>query len=428
MRTGCPSSVFLTKGRKIVLNASVRPTAALLLAYSTLLPPTATADDAPVDFRVQLDVVKQELDPGFCWFHPRVAAVPKAGRAGKPFVVLTLQKHLIADDHYSGLYAMTTDDLGKTWTDPKLPKELDWRKDGDVTISVADVTPGWHAKSGKVIAIGTKVRYSPKGAQLTDKPRSYDCSYAVLDPKTGQWTAWKNLDMPLGEGNRYAQIAPGCVQWIVKHDGTILLPLYFQGPKEGPYAATVVHCGFDGATLKYLAKGDDLELNVVRGLVEPSLAAWRGKYYLTLRNDVRGYVAVSDDGLKYAPIKPWTFDDGSDLGSYNTQQHWVPHSDALFLAYTRRGANNDHIPRNRAPLFMARVDAGTMQVIRKSEKELMPERGVMLGNFGAAIIDENESWVTDSEFITGGKAHPKGANGSTFAARVLWSRPNKLSP
>ena len=35
----------------------------------------------PVDFHVKLEVVKQELSPGFCWFHPRVAAVPGMGKA-----------------------------------------------------------------------------------------------------------------------------------------------------------------------------------------------------------------------------------------------------------------------------------------------------------------------------------------------------------
>ena len=69
---------------------------------------------------------------------------------------------------------------------------------------------------------------------------------------------------------------------------------------------------------------------------------------------------------------------------------------------------------------MARVDPEKLHVIRSTEKELIPERGVMLGNFGAAAVAENEWWVTDSEFITGGKAHPRGANGSTFAARVRW--------
>lgn len=385
--------------------------------------PAAPAAE-PVDFTVQLEVVKQELDPGFCWFHPRAAAVPGKGKDGLPLVVLTLQKHLVADDHYSGLYFMKSDDLGKTWSEPVLPKELDWRKDGDVTVAVADVTPGWHAKTQRILAIGTKVRYSPQGAQLSDKPRSYDCSYSAYDPATDRWTPWHELDMPLGEGERFLHIAPGCVQWIVKPDGTVLIPLYYQGPKGGAYSSTVVECAFDGTTLKYVRHGDELHLNEVRGLVEPSLAHFQGKYYLTLRHDLRSYVTVGDDGLKFGPLKTWTFDDGTDLGSYNTQQHWVTHRDGLFLAYTRRGANNDHIPRNRAPLFLARVDPKKLHVLRSTEKILIPEKGVMLGNFGAATITPDESWVTDSEFITEGKPHARGANGSTFAARVKWSRPN----
>lgn len=406
---------------------SLRTIGAIVLYLGTCaLATTVFAEDAPIDFTVQLDVVKQELNPGFCWFHPRMTSIPGAGKEGMPLVLLTIQKHLAADDHYSGLYTMQTADLGKTWSEPKLPKELDWQKgENDETIAVCDATPGWHAATKKVIVIGIKLRYSPKGAQLMDKPRSYDCAYAVYDPLTAQWTTWKMLDMPLGEDSRFYQLAPGCAQWLVKPDGTLLIPTYFQGSKGGPNSVTVMHCSFDGTTLKYLKHGDELHLNEVRGLVEPSLAVYKNKYYLTLRNDIRGYVTTSDDGLKYAPLKPWTFDDGQELGSYNTQQHWVTHSDGLFLAYTRRGANNDHIARNRAPLFMARVDTDKLQVVRKSEKVLMPERGVMLGNFGAATVDANESWVTDSEYIEGGKAHAKGANGSTFAARVRWSKPNK---
>lgn len=388
--------------------------------------PETTARKVPVDFHVKLDVVKQELSPGFCWFHPRVAAIPGMGKEGNPRVVMTIQKHLIASDHYSGLNYMTSDDLGTTWSDIKLPKELDWRQgENDEMVSVCDVTPGWHAATRRLIAIGVKLRYSAAGAQLLDKPRSYDCAYAVYDPKTDQWAIWKTLDMPLGDDKRFYQLAPGCTQWLVKPDGTLLIPVYFQGPKDGPYSATVVHASFDGKTLKYISHGDEFQLKDVRGFAEPSLAFFQGKYYLTLRNDLRGYVTVSDDGMKYAPVKPWTFDDGKDLGSYNTQQHWLTHSDGLFLSYTRRGAGNDHIVRNRAPLFMARVDPATLQVIRRTEQELMPERGVMLGNFGAAAITENESWVTDSEYVITGKAHPRGADGSTFAARIKWSMPNR---
>jgi hypothetical protein len=171
-----------------------------------------------------------------------------------------------------------------------------------------------------------------------------------------------------------------------------------------------------------------LRLDVARGLYEPSLITFCGRYYLTLRNDERGYVSVSDDGLHFAEPKPWTFDDGAELGSYNTQQHWLSHRDGLFLVYTRRGANNDHIVRHRAPLFMARVDPEKLQIIRASEKVVVPERGAELGNFGCARINEHESWVTVCEGMFMKDSKARGAEGATFVARILWSKPNPPSP
>jgi hypothetical protein len=57
---------------------------------------------------------------------------------------------------------------------------------------------------------------------------------------------------------------------------------------------------------------------------------------------------------------------------------------------------------------------------------LIPERGVMLGNFGASNITPEEAWVTDSEFIDNGRKHAKGADGSTWVVRVKWAKPNRL--
>ncbi|MBU0714997.1 MAG: glycoside hydrolase [Verrucomicrobia bacterium] len=339
---------------------------------------------------------------------------------------MTIQKHLVISDYYSGLYYMRSDDLGKTWTGPVEIPELAWRQEPDgTTISVCDVTPGWHAPARKLIAMGTKIRYNKAGAILTDKPRSHDCAYAIFDPKTSRWTPWNMLAMP-DTDTKFFLVTPGCVQWLVKPDGTILLPIYFRGPTGSDYSVTVLECSFDGTKFSYLRHGDELTLQGGRGLCEPSLALFRGRYYLTLRNDDRGYVTTSEDGLHFAPIKPWTFDDGLDLGSYNTQQHWLTHSNGIFLAYTRRGANNDHIPLNRAPLFLAQVDPKRLQVLRATEQVLIPERGVMLGNFGAATITPEESWVTDAEFMVGDQPHPKGADGTVWSARVIWSKPNCL--
>ena len=49
-------------------------------------------------------------------------------------------------------------------------------------------------------------------------------------------------------------------------------------------------------------------------------------------------------------------------------------------------------------------------------------------DFGAALIDAEESWVTDAEYMVKGQASPRGANGSVFAARILWSKPDGLAP
>jgi hypothetical protein len=192
------------------------------------------------------------------------------------------------------------------------------------------------------------------------------------------------------------------------------------------YQVTVLHCAFDGKVMTYLKHGNELAIKGGRGFCEPSLAFFQGKYYLTLRNDARAYVTTSKDGLHFEAVKPWTFDDGKDLGSYNTQAHWLTHSGGLFLSYTRRGANNDHITRNRAPLFVAQVDPAKLQVIRRTEQALLPERGAMLGNFGSTAIIPEESWVTDAEFIVNGKPHPRGADGTVWLGRVKWAPANRL--
>lgn len=378
----------------------------------------AVRSDVPrVDCQLKLETVLKHDGGDFLWFHPRAVAIPGAGKQGRSAALITLQKHLLSSDHYSGLSVMRSDDLGRNWSDPEPQPELDWIKDGDVDIAVADVTPGFHPPSGKVIAIGAQVRYSRQGEQLEDQPRAHQTAYAVFDPRTNRWSKWRRLEMPAGEEFNFARSA--CAQFVVEADGTLLLPFYIAKSAKVPYATTVVRCSFDGENLKYKEHGDVLSLNVARGLYEPSLIRLANRYYLTIRNDQRGYVTSGDDGLHFRPVKPWLFDDGAELGSYNTQQHWLTAGDGLFLVYTRRGANNDHVVRHRAPLFLAQVDPQRLCVLRDTERVLVPERGATLGNFGAAAISENESWVTVSEGIWNDDARRRGAEGATFLARVI---------
>ena len=387
----------------------------------------ADTSSGELDFAVKVDVARQELDPGFCWFHPRVAAVPGAGRNGNPAVIMTIQKHLKVSDYYSGMWTMRTDDLGKTWSAPLEIPELAWvRQPGGIVVAVADVTPGWHQVTGKLLAIGCSVRYSPEGKQLSDVKRPSQTAYAVHDPKTGAWSRWQTLEMPGDDKFNFSR--NGCSQWLVKPDGTLLVPIYFAKSDGVPASVTVVHCRFDGRKLTYLKNGTEFSLDVVRGLCEPSLIQHGGRYYLTIRNDVKAYVTAGDNGLNFQPIKPWTFDDGQELGSYNTQQHWLAHTEGLFLTYTRKGADNDHIFRHRAPLFIARVDPERLCVLRQTEKILIPQRGTQMGNFGAAPICRNESWVTVSEYMKDNTPLARGADGSTFVSRVIWTKPNGELP
>jgi hypothetical protein len=407
---------------------------AILIAIVVLLVTAGLSVGAePLPFEIKLDTIHQELTRR-PWEHPRVTAIPGKGLEGGPAVLLTLTKSLGDGDQYSGVYWMRSDDLGKSWTKPECPTELDHHKESDTVVrAFLDVTPGWHPQTGKVIAIGCTTRYQGPSLEIVRESRSVESAYAVFDPTNNKWTKLRVLDMPPGL-RKYDLIMSGCAQWVTLDDGTLLLPVHgLRLEKEASFKTPVVlHCSFDGETLKVIKHGDEIELKEGKGLQDPSLCRFQGRFFLTMRFatsavDPRAYVSVSDDGLRWKSYKLWTFDDGTNLGSYNTQQHWVPHSDGLFLAYTRVGAENDHIIRNRAPLFIAQVDPEKLQVLRRTEKVLLPERGAAYGNFGAAAITANESWVTDSESFrpSGGKPHARGANGSVFSARVLWSQPNR---
>ncbi len=382
------------------------------------LRPSWTPNTKLVSLDIQLETVlkRENSDDKSLWFRPRLAI----GNENR--IVMTVQKLLERSDHFSGLSIMQTSDFGKHWNGPTLHRELDWVKEpSGVNIAVADVTPGFHPGTQTFIAVGAQVRYSPDGKQLEDKPRSNQTAYAVS--KEGHsWSRWQRLEMPENDDFNFARSA--CAQWITEDDGSVLLPFYIGTGTKSPFSTTVVRCDFDGVQLKYREHGEVLRLNIKRGLYEPSLVKFRDRYFLTLRNDLRSYVTVSDDGLNFRPVKAWTFDDGEDLGSYNTQAHWLTAGDGLFLVYTRRGANNDHIMRHRAPLFIAQVDPDRLHLIRSTEKTVVPERGATLGNFGVVQIDENESWVTVGEGNVNPEAQKLGADGSLFLARVT-AKPTK---
>lgn len=377
------------------------------------------APASAVPYRVQLDVVTEGFDGVRCWFHPRAGAIPGA----TPTVVLTLQQwNTKRSDVFYPIASLESRDAGVTWS-PIIEhtQTLGRHHIGDkIEEGICDFTPKWHAASGKLLGTGHTVVYADDRLVAT---RARFTAWSVYDPQSRAWTAWEK--MPLPDAPRFGNAGAGSTQRVDLENGDILLPVYAKEISGKEYFTTVVRCRFDGTKLRYVEHGTELSVPIDRGLYEPSLARWGGKYFLTLRNDRAAYVATSPDGLTFGPPRTWTFDDGTDLGSYNTQAHWVTHSDGLFLVYTRRGANNDHVARHRAPLFIAQVDPEKLVVRRATERELVPNKGAQLGNFAIVDVNERETWVTTSEGMAPGNPAQHGANGRVYAARIIWETPNR---
>lgn len=372
-------------------------------------------------YEMDLLTITRGFDGETCWVHPRAGIVPGVGERGGPSVILTMQKLLLSgSDVFFALNEMRSEDLGRTWSGPTEHATLGRRKEpGGVEAVVCDFSPKWHAATGKLLGTGQVARYI--GDRLMPDPRPRETAYSVYDSDARTWMPWSPLEMP--DARRFFSAGAGSTQRVDLPGGDILLPIYFRDPDAGLpdcCTSTVVRCAFDGERLSYLEHGDELIVRDPRGLCEPSLTCFGGRYYLTLRNDVRGYVSVGDDGLRFEEPRPWVFDDGTELGNYNTQQHWVTHAEGLFLVYTRRGADNDHVFRHRAPLFMARVDPERLCVLRDTERVLVPERGARLGNFGVTEVSPRETWVTVAEWMQPVGCERYGSDNSVYAARILW--------
>ncbi len=359
---------------------------------------------------------------GPTWFHPRPCVIPSKDG---PVVFMTMQE-IRGSDYFLPVHWMESRDLGKTWTEPQPVPPLGRvaTTDGRGDEGVCDVVPQWHAKTGTVLAMGHNVFYKGKGFDRKQPPR---CPvYAVF--KDGKWSERKPL---LWDDPRGAFIyTSNCGQREVLEDGSIAFVMSF-GAKETSRSAVGVRCSFDGETLAIQKVGKEIKHAAGRGLLEPSMVRYRGKFYATLRaEDKCGYVAASDDGLDFAEKQPWCWDDGTPLEMSSTQQHWLPHSDALHLVYTRKDASNVNVPRWRSPLFIAQVDLKNLRLILATERVVLPLDGdgvskpddvPMMGNFQTTNITPAESWVTDGEML------PKHRfRGDLQLGKIRWSRPNSL--
>ncbi len=351
---------------------------------------------------IQTQIIQSGYDRKLCWTHARAGCIP--ADEGPPVIVATMHAmRLSGCDVYYEINDLRSDDFGKTWIGPMPHKNTLGRRrvESGMEDGISDLTPAWHAQSGKLLATGHTIRY--KNDNLIANPRPRSTVYTVYNPVKRTWTPWAKLSTPANP--KFSYEGAGSTQRLDLPNGDILLPTYFGLPETSngvfdiQLVSTVMRCKFDGEKLEYLENGSEITLKSGRGMCEPSITKVNDRFFLTLRNSDSGYVTSGIDGLHYDDPKPWTFDDGSNLGNYNTQQHWVTHDDDLYLVYTRKAANNDNVFRHRAPLFIAKVDQQKLCVLRDTEQILVPNRGARLGNFGITPVSSDETWVMVSEWM-----------------------------
>ena len=340
---------------------------------------------------------------------------------------MTLQT-ISGSDYYGPVHWLTSNDYGNTWTEPQpVPPLGRVSQPNGAEEGVCDVVPEWHSQTRSVLALGHNVFYSgPKFS--TDQPPRWPIHAVWCD---GQWGRRRKLEW---NDPRGAYIyTNGCGQRVVLPNGDILLAFSYAGAKGKPRSVSSAICSFDGDTLAVNQVGEAIAHDRGRGLLEPSLVQFGGRFLLTLRaEDNRGYVCVSRDGLSWTSKESWTWDNGEPVTMSTTQQHWLAHSEALFLVYTRKDASNVNVPRWRAPLWIAQVDPRTLRLVRATERIVLPLVGdgvnapddvAYSGNFHPVNVSPEESWVTDGEMIP-----KRGFRGDLLLARIRWSRPNKLAP
>ena len=365
---------------------------------------------------IETSVVRKNRDgKGTTWFHPRGCLLPTDQGA---VALMTLQS-IGGSDYFGPVHWSVSADQAKTWSDPQPIPSLGRNplKD-EIEEGVCDVVPEYHAKTGTVLAMGHNVYYS-KGKLFRGDLSRWPV-YAVRHAD-GTWSAKQKLvwDDPRGS----LIYTANCAQRITLPDGDLLFPISF-GSKEKPVrSVTTFLCGYDGVTVTVKKIGRELHGKAGRGFLEPSLAFLDGVYYMTIRaEDGKGHVATSKDGLTWSDPIPWAWQNGATLAMSSTQQHWLIHSDALYLVYTRKSDVNSKVFRWRIPLYLALVDRKTLRLIPETERVVFPiNGGAYSGNFHPMFLNAHESLVTDGECFPA-----NGYKGDQLQARIRWKTPNRL--
>lgn len=358
---------------------------------------------------ILLSRIRQSYHEGEC----RVLA--RCGILADGRLIMTSQRlDTSGVDCFSPIELCESLDGVKSWSNFERVPSFDAQIAPDGTRTVfGDVTHVYHQKTGASFVIGRRFVYRA-GEKAPIKESQNALLYAVYDSQKNCFGAVQELDAPMN-------LPYGFLSWgsqvVEVENGEVLIPVAI--PRCGSrYTSAVVRCGFDGRSLSLIGMSNELDVPGGRGLFEGSLVRHGGRYYLTLRHNDEGYVSVSDDGRLFRAPVIWRWDNGTPLPTYNTQQHFLTCGKGLYLLYTRKGADNDHVFRHRAPLFMAEVDTERMCVLQATERTVIPNRGARLGNFGVTQLRDDSALVIAAEWMQPVGCERYGSDNSIFLAKI----------
>ncbi|MBE5874983.1 MAG: hypothetical protein E7287_11380 [Lachnospiraceae bacterium] len=377
-----------------------------------------TSSEALAQEKCTTDILQQGYNGKECWVHARAAV------HGSMQMITAQKLDVTGMDCFGGLNVNCSMDGGHTWSGFRPDKALAsiFRTvDGKKLRSVCcDMTPMYHHKTQKFLAIGHLTSYLMDTNRPLRERIERPIPYAVYDMEKGCYGKVQYIQMP--DPITFHACGSGCCQCAELENGDLLIPITFQSKDSGEAVHTqvvVVRCSFDGEKLNMKEISNVLDVpEEQRGIGECSIVIHNGKYYLTIRGDAHGYVSVNNEGLHFIDPIIWHWDNGEILPTYNTQSHWMPIGDRLYLVYTRKNGSNDHVFRHRAPLYAAEIDTDTLSVVSATEFVVVPERGARLGNFGVCNIDDNSALITVTEWMQPRGCEQYGSNNALWLTRV----------
>ena len=339
--------------------------------------------------KIERHIASSGYDRIRCWVNP--VALP----LGEEVLVLSQKLLIRAFDCFSDVSLFRSRDGGATWSAPEaVPALADFAapEGGRHAFLVSAMR---RVAADRVLVLVTTFRYDRENRLDPASPQRV--RYLYFRPSTGEWSESRELELAADAADDVLAVD---AQFVDAADGELLLPytvrrrvgsrLYSRIARVRPEA--------DGR-LTVVDLSEPVVLEEGRGFLEPSLCRYGERYYLSLRNDRSGYVTASGDWKKFPAARPWCRVDGSSLGNYNTMTRLLAFGGKLHLVYTRKGLNNDHVFRHRAPLLIAEVDPERLAVLPETETVVVPEHGARLGNFTAVVRDPHHAYVSVAEWM-----------------------------